>query len=96
MPRANHSITGRAARLAANDPLLGTPYLVAGSIDAGDREGLVHLAAPVSVDEIEEHLSAQIESLRELRWDGGVDDVVGRRQGPGRGAGQMELKVTPI
>jgi ATP-dependent helicase HrpB len=71
--------TGRAARLAANDPLLGTPYLVAASIDAGDREGLVHLAAPVSVDEIEEHLSAQIESLRELRWDGGVDDVVARQ-----------------
>ena len=71
--------TGRAARLAASDPLLGTAYLVVASIDAGDREGLIHLAAPVSADEIEAHLAAQIENLRELRWDLAVDDVVARR-----------------
>jgi ATP-dependent helicase HrpB len=72
--------SGRAAMLRADDPLIGTPYLVAASVDAGKREGLIHLAAAVALDEIKALCEADIDWRRTVYWDQDVGDIVARQR----------------
>jgi len=71
VPGSTHYLlcNGRAASLPANDPLIGTPYLVAAALDAGSKQGRIWLAAPLGHDEVEKHFSNQITEDRELEWD---------------------------
>ncbi len=69
---------GRAALLRDDDPLRGSPWLAIAAVDAGQREGRIHLASALEADQVEQLFAAQIESAREVRWDAARDDVVVR------------------
>ncbi|HYM48725.1 MAG TPA: ATP-dependent helicase HrpB, partial [Burkholderiaceae bacterium] len=54
--------------------------LVAASMDAGEGEGLIYLAAPVSPDELRRHLSQHLRTQDVVRWDEGQQAIVARSE----------------
>lgn len=70
---------GRAALLGESDPLRGSAFLVVAGVDAGRREGIVWLAAPMLQSDFEQCFAGQIVEQREVRWDPGRRDVVARQ-----------------
>ena len=60
---------GRAAKLRDHDPLSREPWLVAAELDAGLREGRIFLAAPITLNEIEELHRHRISEEDIVRWD---------------------------
>lgn len=61
--------SGRAVRLADDDPLAGQAYLVVAQLDAGQTEGWVRLAAGISENEIRELPDLSIEQVEVVAWD---------------------------
>lgn len=72
--------TGRGVRLPEGDALCGCPFLIAASLDAGQTEGRVYLAAHVTIDEIRQQLSALIATDNAVYWDDLQEAVVSRSQ----------------
>lgn len=70
---------GRAALLRESDALAGARYLAVGEVDAGRRDGVIRLAAPLSELEFDELFADAIVSRREVRWDAKQQDVIARR-----------------
>jgi ATP-dependent helicase HrpB len=61
---------GRAVRVSRDSHLLGSPYLIAVRVDAGERaEGFVHLAAAVTAEVLREDCAGSIRTVRIVRWD---------------------------
>ena len=60
---------GRGARLVENDRLKGEPYIVVADLDGKGRDARIHLAAPISIKEIEESFADMIVSIRRVFWD---------------------------
>lgn len=71
---------GRGARLPSYDVHLRAPYLVAANVDAGETEGVIHLAACVGLADIRDILAARIETVDVVRWDDQSAAVVTRRE----------------
>ncbi len=71
---------GRGANLPETDPLLGTPYLVAPHLDAGQVEGRIHLAVPVSLPELRARLAALLVTESFTRWDEAQEAVASVRR----------------
>ncbi len=61
---------GRGAILAPTDLLCGEQYLVTPVIHADQAEARIHLAAPLSIDEILTHHANTIKEEEEVFWDG--------------------------
>lgn len=70
---------GRAAGLPAGDPLAAADFLVAARIDAGGRQGRIHLAAAVDRVDLERVLGETIEERQEYRLVGGRVEAVAQR-----------------
>ena len=70
---------GRAARLDPDQPLADQPFLAVGDLD--DRHGgaRVFLAAPLSVEDVEELFPGQIVTEDDVAWDGSAGRVRARR-----------------
>jgi ATP-dependent helicase HrpB len=61
---------GRGVRLSRDSHLGGSAYLIAVSVDAGEKtEGFVHLAAPVAEEILREEQAGRIETVRRVGWD---------------------------
>jgi len=61
---------GRGVRLSLDSPLGGNEYIIAVTVDSGEKvEGFVHVAAPVSVELIRLECKDRIETLRRVEWD---------------------------
>jgi ATP-dependent helicase HrpB len=71
---------GRGARLEELHPLASTEYIVCASLDGGDREARVYLAAPVDEGELERDFAGEIEEVESVEWDESAKGVVARRQ----------------
>jgi ATP-dependent helicase HrpB len=71
--------SGRAARLPASEHRLRPPYLVAASLDAGETEGTIHLAAAVDLDAIRLAMASRVQTTDIIRWDARLQRVVARR-----------------
>jgi ATP-dependent helicase HrpB len=65
---------GRGAVVDERDPLAAEPWLAVASVDRGAREARVHLAAPVTPDELRELLADRLARRSEVAWRDG--DVV--------------------
>jgi ATP-dependent helicase HrpB len=65
---------GRGALVDERDPLASEPWLAVASVDRGDREARVWLAAPVTPDELREAIPERIRRRVEVAWSDG--DVV--------------------
>jgi ATP-dependent helicase HrpB len=68
--------SGRGARLPEGDPLGNSEYLVAAQLDAGQREGRIFLAAPLSLLELRAHQARHIAHRPVVRWDGRTQSVL--------------------
>jgi len=72
--------SGRGARLHPSEMRLRQPCIVAASLDAGETEGQIYLAAPVAPETLREHLPEHIKVEEIVRWDDAQSAVVTRRE----------------
>ncbi len=84
--------SGRGARLHEAEMRLRQPCIVAASLDAGETEGLIHLAAPVALNELEAQLGTHIRDEAVVRWDAQQQAIVARRE---RRLGALVLESKP-
>lgn len=71
---------GRGARLPDDEMRLRQPLIVVASLDAREVEGLIHLAAPVSEDDLRVHLAAHITTGEQIVWDAREEAVRAERR----------------
>ena len=67
---------GRGARLMDAQSIGQAEFLVVADLDAGDREALIRLAAPVSRAALEDDFAALIEHRERFEWDAREQAVV--------------------
>jgi ATP-dependent helicase HrpB len=61
---------GRGVRLSPSSSLIKSSFIIALSVDAGDKaEDLAHLASPLDEKTIREECGGRIETLRKVEWD---------------------------
>ena len=61
---------GRGVRLSIDSHLVNNLYLIAVTVDAGEKsEGFIHIAAPVTDELIRGECAARIETIRRVEWD---------------------------
>jgi len=71
---------GRGAFFAEPQALARSEYLVIPDLDGSEKEARIHLAAPLTAADLEEHLSGSIVTSAEVRWDSRERAVTARRQ----------------
>ncbi len=84
---------GRPATLPEAQLLAGAPYLVAAHLGGRRRTARIFLAAPVTLDDLTEHFSSQIDTVELVQWDGEAQRVRARRQ---ERLGALVLKDGPL
>jgi ATP-dependent helicase HrpB len=72
--------TGRGAHFANPDPLAREPYLVIAELDAGSQWARIDLAAPLSIDQIEQLYADHIVERETVAWDERTKAVLASRQ----------------
>jgi ATP-dependent helicase HrpB len=72
--------SGRGARFGEPQALASSEFIVVADLDAGEREARIFLAAPLRLDDIEEHFGAEIEERDVVRWDFRNRAVLMRRE----------------
>lgn len=71
---------GRGAYFADPEPLSAEIYLVAASVDGGEQEAKIFLAAPVSYEALIEHFEEQLSEQSQILWDSRNQAVKARRE----------------
>jgi ATP-dependent helicase HrpB len=72
--------SGRGAQTSETDPLAREPFLAVATLDAGQKSARIHLAAPISLPEIEEDFADLIRSEEKVAWDPRAQAVEARQQ----------------
>jgi len=85
--------SGRAARLPASEHRLRPPWLVAVSVDAGETEGTIYLAAPVDLDALQSAMPEQFQTQELVQWDHALQRVVARRE---QRLGELLIDSAPL
>jgi ATP-dependent helicase HrpB len=67
---------GRGAQLPAAQSLAQAEFLVVADLDAGDREAMIRLAAPLSRELLETDFAAHIEHRERFEWDSREQSVI--------------------
>jgi len=70
---------GMSAAFAEPQRSAESPYIVVADLDGRRRESRIYLAAPIGMDEIEEHFAGEIEREGIVAWDAGTASVRARR-----------------
>ena len=70
---------GRGAHFADTQNLAKSEFIVAVDLDDRDRDARILLAAPLSRDEIEEHLSDRLQRGESVEWNSREQAVLARR-----------------
>jgi ATP-dependent helicase HrpB len=74
-------IRGRGVRLSLDSHLGTSPYIIAVTVDAGEKtEGFVHIAAPVTEELIRTECAARIETVRKVVWDRKENRIAAARE----------------
>lgn len=71
---------GRGAYFQGPGPLSSEEYIVAASLDGGEKDSAIFLAAPVSLAALEKHFSPEIQDTATVEWDQSVKGVVAVRK----------------
>ena len=71
---------GRGARFGEPQALSKAEYIVAAELDGAEREARIFLAAPMSLEDLQEHFSAQILERADIFWDERDHAVRARRE----------------
>jgi ATP-dependent helicase HrpB len=85
--------SGRGAKLHDSEMRLRQPCIVAASLDAGETEGLIYLAAPLAVDDLRREFPSHLRSDEVVRWDAQQQIVVARRE---ERFGALVLETKPL
>ena len=85
--------SGRGARLPEHDAPWPAEFIVAASLDLGDRDGRIYLAAPVSLAELRAHLGARLRKHEIVQWDAVQQAVVACRE---ERLGEVALATTAL
>ncbi|MDR2876607.1 MAG: ATP-dependent helicase HrpB, partial [Chromatiales bacterium] len=72
--------SGRGARFHEKGMRLRDRCIVTASLDAGETEGMIHLAAPVDIDELRAHPDVPIHEEDAVRYDAQQQAVIARRE----------------
>jgi ATP-dependent helicase HrpB len=67
---------GRGAQLPGAQSLAQSEFLVVADLDAGNREALIRLAAPITRDALEKDFATQIEHRERFEWDSREQAVI--------------------
>ncbi len=74
-------IRGRGVRLSLNSHLGSSPFVIAVTVDAGEKtEGFIHIATPISEELIRTECAARIETVRRVEWDRKENRIVAARE----------------
>lgn len=72
--------SGRGARLPQYESISRPPFLVAAHLDAGQGEGVIHLAAPLTLNDIRDVLADRVVKSDIVRWDEQSESIIARRE----------------
>ena len=72
--------SGCGARLPNYESRLRVPYLVAAHLDAGEAEGVIHLAAAVDLPGLRQALDTRLVIEDVVRWDEQSGAIIARRE----------------
>ncbi|HEY5649673.1 MAG TPA: ATP-dependent helicase HrpB, partial [Nitrospiria bacterium] len=72
--------SGRGASLPGTENRLNPPYLVAASLDAGDAEGKIYLAAEIGLAELRSAMAGKIKVEEVVCWDDRTKKVSAQRE----------------
>ncbi|MBI3811284.1 MAG: ATP-dependent helicase HrpB [Nitrospirae bacterium] len=72
--------SGRGARLPKYDNKMRPACLVAASLDMGETEGTIHLAAAVNLDALRVQTASQFRTKDIIRWDAQLHRIVAQRE----------------
>lgn len=70
--------SGRGANLPTAQSLAQAEFLVVADLDAGDRDALIRLAAPIAREVLEADFAAHIEHRERFEWDSREQSVIAR------------------
>jgi ATP-dependent helicase HrpB len=74
-------VQGRGVRLSPDSHLVSNAYLIAITVDAGEKaEGFIHIAAPVTEELVRSECPARIETVRSVEWDRKEGRIVATRE----------------
>ncbi len=85
--------SGRGARLPEQEQRMRQPYLVVASVDAGEVEGNIYLAAAVEIDALRRELASYLRTEEVIRWDTRQQRVMALRE---ERLGELLLDSTPL
>ncbi|MEM8601596.1 MAG: ATP-dependent helicase C-terminal domain-containing protein, partial [Bacteroidota bacterium] len=71
--------TGHAAALSHDQVLSESPYLAVASLDERQGAAKIFAAAPLALDDLNEHFADHLATLDLVRWDSGVRRVTAQR-----------------
>ena len=72
--------SGRGARLPEEEQRIRQPYLVVASLDAGETEGSIYLAAAIEIDLLRRELGSHLSTEEIIRWDARQQRVIALRE----------------
>ncbi|MFY9268323.1 MAG: ATP-dependent helicase HrpB [Candidatus Manganitrophaceae bacterium] len=72
--------SGRGARLPEQEQRIRHPYLVVASLDAGETEGAIYLAAAVEIDLLRQEMPTYLRTEEVIRWDARQQRVISLRE----------------
>jgi len=84
---------GRGARFGEPQALSKAEYIVAAELDGAEREARIFLAAPVTLADLEQYFTAQIQDRAEIVWDDREQMIRARRE---RRLGALTLESADI
>ena len=84
---------GRGAAFTETQPLANASYLVAAQLDDQGTDSRIFLAAPLELNDLEQHFGDQIEEETIIIWERGVRAVQARKR---QRLGALVLKDAPV
>ncbi len=85
--------SGRGARLPEAEQRMRVPALVAPSLDAGETEGTIYLAAAVETEALRKILRSQLRTEEVIRWDPAAQRVIALKE---ERLGELALGRAPL
>ena len=85
--------SGRGARLPHGETRLRPAYLVAANLAAGETEGVIHMAASITVQALRDSCATHISAVEVVRWDSQQQAVIARRE---QRLGELLLDSRPL
>jgi len=71
---------GRGARFGEPQALAKSEFIVAAELDGADREARIFLAAPIGLQDLEQHFSELMTDTAEIHWDERAGAVSAKRE----------------